>query len=333
MKTSDKWLGYFGGGGSASILGGASLYQINLWSMSGGPVPMPVQVMGTRLGIMAQAEFGHAFCLLIGIQSPSDFTEIKSQGLDWCLNIGGNVSSSVKTLESVWDILIKSATLTGNWAASESAKKAVQILMGDLSLDDGKPKFLLITSPVSIGIGGGIFYEWQSLTKVGSDVAWRYIEPNWWLQQEGNRVTVHMSSIPEPDGARLGIQVRRQKFGADDVMVFEMKYAGMSNGRHTNKLKTINGAVYGGRLCDPFTKNPGLELSSLKPAGILDVGIFTTTRDSQILINEDLRIGLSITRSAQSETNLYKWSSKNYAPVTTNSDGYISRSSDSRKLK
>jgi hypothetical protein len=333
MHVSGTWLGAMGGGFSGSLLLGGSAYQINLWNTGGGPVPMPVLVTGFRAGLMAQVEAGHAFCLLTGVKSENDLKELKSQGLDWCLSIGGDVDAAVKTSGVVFDLLKAAAKSTGNWAAQESAKKAVQLIFGDFEIKPSGPSFILLPSPASLGAGAGLFYEWQTMTRVGTDVAWRYIQPTWRVSSEGGKLKLFMDSIPESNGTTIGLQFRLDTWGADDVLIFDTDRQGMVNMRYTDKLKTVHGLVNGGTLCDPVTKAPGLNLSDLVPYGKLDVGMLTTSRTTDVAKNTSIKIGVSVCKSAFSETNLYKWSSSDYAEVQTDQTGKMTSSKDSRKKK
>lgn len=331
MDFSDKWLGKMGGGISGSLVGGFSAYQFNMWNMAGGSVPIPVLVVGKRLGIMAQLGAGHAFCLMTGVHGPESFTEIESSGIDWELSLGGDADAAVKSIGGLGKELAKAAGKTGNWAVEEGAKKAVQAAMGDFSPQTTKPNFVMIPTPLAVGVGAGVFYEWQTLSKVGSDVAWRYIKPSWRLANEEGGVKLYMDSIPEKDGTMIGIQIMLKTFGPDSIMVFSQnRTASINFGMQTtNKLKTIRGTVHGGALCEQGSTLPGLNLSSLVPAGKLDIGILSTSNDSTVSANTTLKIGVSVTTSATSETNLYKWQSGDYAAVKTGADGKFKMAEDS----
>ncbi len=328
MSYSDKWIGCMGGGFSGSLIVGGSAYQINLWNMGGGQVPMPVLVTGFRAGLVAQIEAGHAFCFLSGVRNEGDVTELKSQGLDWCLSLGGDADAAVKSASTAFDLLKSAAKSSGNWAAQESAKKAVQGIMGDFDLKPKGPSFILLPSPVSLGAGAGLFYEWQTMSKVGTDVAWRYIQPTWRVRTSEGKLRLYMSSIPEKEGATIGLQFRLNVWGADDVLIFDTDRQGMVNARYTDKLKTIRGTVHSGELCDPGTKTRGLDLSSLVPYGKLEVGMMSTSRNTEVAKNKTIQIGVSVCKSYTSETNLYKWSSSDYASVLTDSNGKMSFSTD-----
>ena len=316
MNYGDKWLGKFGGGFSASVIGGGSAYQANVWNMASGNVPMPVLVTGKRLGLMSNAEAGHAIILVTGVPYPEAFSEIKSSGIDWVLSIGGKADAAIKTTSKA-GALLEAASKAGNWAAQESAKKAVQGIMGDFELPSSKPGFILLPTPAAVGVGIGIFYEWQTLVKVGSDVAWRYIKPNWWLQAGQNNLLLHMDSIPEKDNQRVAIHLQRKVFGSDDILLFN------SSGRAS---PVIVGIVKNGRLHDS-SGSLGINLSAQKIAGVTEIGMLSTTRKAGNFAGEKIYISVNVATSL-SGTNLYKWQSKDYAAVQIDATGKMASSSD-----
>lgn len=317
MNYGDKWLGKFGGGGSISVIGGGSAYQANVWNMAGGNVPMPVLVTGARLGLVANADAGHAILLVTGVPYPEAFTEIKSSGVDWVLSFGGKADAAVKSTGKVAKALYDITSEVGNWAAQESAKKAVQTLMGDFELPSSKPGFILLPSPVAVGIGAGIFYEWQTLVKVGSDIAWKYIKPNWWLQAGQSNLWLHMDSIPEKDNQRVAIHLQRKVFGTDDIVLFN------GAGRAS---PVIVGIVKNGKLHDP-SGGLGINLSALKIAGVTEIGMLSTNRKATNFAGEKIYISVNVATSL-SGTNLYKWQSKDYAAVQIDATGKMASSSD-----
>ena len=330
MSDSSKWLGKMGGGFSASLIGGMSVYQLNMWNMAGGTVPMPVLIIGKRLGLMAQAEAGHAFCLLTGVTSPNEFTKLESAGFDWCLSMGGDADSVVKTAGGLSEILVKSAKGAGNWATNTGTKMAVNKFLSDSGADKPKAQFYLIGTPLSVGLGAGIFYEWQTLTKTGTDVAWRYVKPTWWLENKGGKVLLHMSPLPETDGTTIGLQFRTDIWGADDVLIFDTDRIGNVGFNQTDKLKTVRGTVRSGKLCAYNSSDPGLNLSSLIPHGKLEVGMLSTSRNTEVTRNGSVRLGIDVVKDAFSETNLSMWSSDDYAEVKTDGSGRFASTTDTR---
>ncbi|MBQ2261485.1 MAG: hypothetical protein II336_08970 [Loktanella sp.] len=328
MDYSDKWLGTIGGGFSASVVGGMSAYQTNLWSMNGGAVPIPAFVFGTRVGVVAQAEMGHCFCLLTGVSGPHAFSEIRSRGVDWVLSFGGKIDAVTRSYSSASQLLLQASAKTGNWAAQESAKRVVQTVMGDFDIRPGSPSFVLLPSPLAVGVGAGVFYEWQTLTKVGTDVAWRYLKPEWRVENAGDKVVLHVNAIPEADGTQIGLQFRVKRFGSDDLLIFESSRSGLVNMRRTNQLKTVRASVQNGSLVDPATGQKGLDLTALVPVGRSRIGMFSVSSTPEQLLNERLQIGVNITRDPSSDTNLYKWESKHYVPLQTDGRGRFVSAAD-----
>lgn len=328
MQYNDKWLGMVGGGMGASFIAGMSVYQINMWNMAGGEVPMPVIIVCKRLGVVATAGMAHAVCLITGVTSPNEFTEIKSKGVDWALSVGADVDSVVKGLGGVADLIKSAGSKAGNWATQESAKKAVQGVMGDFTPTTTQPNFVLLPTPLALEVGAGVFYEWQTLTKTGTDVAWRYVQPSWWLEKKNGKVLLQMNAIPERDGALIGLQFRLKTWGTDDVLIFRTNRMEMVGFRQTNMLKTVRGTVRGGALYGENSQTPGLDLSALIPAGKLEVGLLSTDNKAKTFTNEGLQIGLSVTRDPRSETNLYKWVSKDYVRIRTGVGGQFETTDD-----
>jgi hypothetical protein len=316
-KSTGSWLGYFGGGFSVSLIGGGSAYQMNLWNTGGGAVPMPVLVTGMRAGIVAQAETGHAFCYVYGVKDPADFKELKSQGFDWCFSVGGKADAVAKGGSKAWKLLKTASKSSGNWAAQESAKKGIQALTGDFDINDKGPGFILLPSPLAVGLGAGVFYEWQTLRKVGTDVAWRYVKPTWYVHHDGKALRLYMYNIPEADGKTIALQLLIDVFGADDIMTFK------------NGKKNVLGTVRSGELCDYGTKRPGINLSALQPSGKVEIGMLTTSQKTTVTKNGEIGIGVGVCRNASSETNLYKWESSDYVKIKTDGEGRFASTKDS----
>lgn len=319
MLYTDKWLGKLGGGFSVAVVGGFSAYQANLWNMAGGNVPMPVIVTGARLGAVANTDAGHAIILVTGVKGPDSFTEIKSSGVDWALNIGGKADAVVKSSGKAASALWKAASSAGNWAAQESAKKGVQALMGDFNAAASTPSFIILPSPMAVGIGAGIFYEWQTLSKLGSDVAWKYVKPMWRLKSEQGGLRLMVDPIPEKDNQRIAIHLHKKVFGSDDILLFKSR-----SGAHPSS--TLFGIVKNGRLHDQ-NGNEGINLSAHPIAGVTEIGMLSTTRKTTSFAGQKIYISVNVAR-ALSDTNLYKWQSKDYASVTVDASEKMVSSSD-----
>ncbi len=312
MDWSDKWLGVAGGGFGFSLIGGMGAYQLNLWNMAGGNVPLRVLVFGKRLGLTAQAEAAHAVCFLSGVPSPNSFTEIKSSGVDWALALGLKADSLVKGGSKAAKAVAEIATSTGNWASHEGAKKAVQGLMGDFSTSSSSPSFVLLPTPVAVAVGAGIWYEWQTMTKVGTDIAWEYVTPVWSLENAGQKVILKMHNIPEADGATLNFHIREKVFGSDNLISFANREGGQGS-------ILLSGTVQNGRLTDPANSiADGFDLTSRIPVGKTEIGMLSVSKTKEVTKSDAVSIGVSV---CQGRINLYRWESDDYAKVLTDAKG------------
>lgn len=140
----DKWLAVAGGGFGFSAIGGIGVYQVELWNVGGQPIPIRALIIGKRLGLMLQAEAGHAICFMCGVRSPGEFDNMYNSGIDWALAIGLDVAKIIKSSGKVLTVAAKAAGAGMiNWAAENTGKKVVEYLMGDLDLDTSKPAFPL----------------------------------------------------------------------------------------------------------------------------------------------------------------------------------------------
>jgi len=321
MQYSDKWLGILGAGFSGSVLGGLSVCQAVVWNMGGSKVPMRVLVKGVRLGAVANADAGHYIVFISGVPYPNAFSEIKSKGVDWTFSLGAKGDAWLKGAGKVGSVLHKASNMPGNWAAQEVAKKTIQGAMGDFELSPKNPAFILLPTPVAVGLGVGIFYEWQTLVKQGTDIAWEYIKPSWWLHAGQNRVTLHMASIPEDEGGKIAIHITRKVFGADDILRFASK-------RGNDSSAVIVGVVRDGMLYDE-SGQLGINLTDRKIAGATEIGMLSTKRVQNNFAGQKISIAINVARSF-SGVNLYKWRSKDYAAVSVDKNGSINASSDIR---
>ena len=316
VDYSDKWLGLAGAGFGFSVIGGVGVYQVNLFCMDGKPVPIRALVVGKRLGATLQAETAHAVCLMTGIRSADGMTEIKSNGVDWALSLGVKADSFLKSGSAVAKGLVELAVHSGNWAAHESAKKLVQGLMGDFELTPKAPSFILLPTPVALGIGAGIYYEWQTMSKVGTDLAWEYLKPQWRLADEGGRVLLKMKGIPEPDGAEFNFHIRENVWGADNLLRFAVPPR--REGEHM-----LTGTVRNGMLCDPqMGLSDGFDLTSRVPVGKTTIGMLSVGKNAEVEKNADVSIGVSVCRG---RINLYRWESDDYATVRSDGAGKFTR--------
>jgi len=316
MNFSDKWLGLAGGGFGFSAIAGVGVYQLNLWNMGGGPVPIRALVIGKRLGITLQAETAHAVCLLTGVNSASDFTTIGSNGLDWALAFGLKVDALAKSGSTVAGVLSKLTKFGDNWAANETAKKAVQGLMGDFTFSPTAPSFVLLPTPAAFAVGAGVYYEWQELSKVGGDLGWKYSPPVWKFENRGGNLFLRMSKIPAQDGDILNFETRVDGWGIDDVIRFIPPGYG--------KARTyLSGRVYGGKLYELGSTGkgkPGVNMTTSQPAGLSTSGFFGIENTKDVVKDGFMDLSVSVCKGIN---NIYHWSSDRYIKVHANGDGRL----------
>lgn len=159
FNPDTTWLGLLGGGVSGSIIGGGSIYQIDLWHMGGNPLPVRALVTGKRLGVMAELTTALAALVVVGCRTGKEMDGLTDTGIDWEFAIGLKGSAIVKTGAQLFKAMAGIASKGVNWAGHESAKRFVQWTMNDLGIVQADKAFNLIPSPVSFGIGAGIFYD------------------------------------------------------------------------------------------------------------------------------------------------------------------------------
>jgi hypothetical protein len=321
MDYSDKWLGLAGGGFGFSAIGGLGVYQVDLWHMGGNPTPIRALIMGKRLGATLQAEASHAVCLMTGVQAASSFSKIESNSVEWALSLGFKADNFIKAGSGAAKTISELAAHTTNWAAHETSKKAVQGMMGDFSFSPKGPNFVLLQTPFAVGIGAGIWYEWQTLTQTGTDIAWQYIKPRWQLTNQNDKVILKMNGIPEVDGARMNFQIKQKKFGPDDLLRWAVPP------RREGKA-LLTGVVKNGVLTDPeMGLENGFDLSTRLPVGKTGIGVFSVSDNGDVERNKTIEIGVGVSRGIN---NLYKWESGDYAKVTTDATGKFVTTSDNR---
>ncbi len=311
------WLGMAGAGFGFSVIGGVGVYQVDLWNMDGNPVPIRARIVGKRLGVTLQAEVAHALVILTGVHSASSFTQLKSQGVDWALSLGVKADSFFKSGSKVAKIASEVAAKSTNWVTHETTKKAVQGIMGDFSLGSGM-NFVLLPTPVALAAGAGVWYEWQTLEKVGGDLTWDYLKPEWRVESSGGKLLLRMRNIPEQDGATFNFRIRTDNWGIDDELIFA---TGAGQAGHMN----LRGVVYDGKLFDARTGGSrdaadGFDLSAYIPVGKSETGMLSVTRSTDVAKNKSFKIGVSICKG---QINLYRWASDDYTSVTAGADGRL----------
>ncbi|MGL4238596.1 hypothetical protein [Tabrizicola sp.] len=321
MDYSDKWLGIAGGGFSGSAIIGGSVYQLTMWNMGGDPVPVQALITGGRIGVSLQVDAGHAVCLLTGVKNLRVQSKVESSGIDWGLSVGAKIDSLLKGSGE----LVKLAAKGGNWAGQEAAKAIVQKEMGDLDIfSKTKADFVLIPTPASVGIGAGLWYEWQTMRPVGGDQTWRYLKPKWRVTSNAGRLLLRMTDIPEPDGTPIVLRVLFDRFGPDTTAIW-------SSSQPHRSLRSGNpnilGYVYGGKLYPSQRAvgdlDDGIDLSERVQIG--SVTGWGGNRSSEIMVDRTVGVSIAVSENRYGDVtyanNTFRWRSNNYIKVRFNSQG------------
>lgn len=334
MTTFDPettWVGLLGGGVSGSIIGGGSIYQIDLWNMGSNPLPVRVLVTGKRLGVVAEAGTALAALVVTGCRSGKDMDGITSSGLDWEIAIGVKGSAMVKTGAKLFKVMASEAAAKAiNWAAHESTKRFVQWAMKDFSLfEKGSKQFNLIPYPLSIGIGAGIFYEWQTLNILGGDIGWKHIKPSWTAENFQNSVYFQLLDIPEQDSqlVRLGFSI--PEWGIDPYIKWKKE---KGEGRVGEKNYHILGNSFEGAFFERSdgTGFSGTNLGNYTPIGRLEEGVLTGfSNTSTVQTNGKLKVRPHVFRFG----NFPYWSASETMTVEVDGKGRFIKVEESGKVR
>lgn len=323
MGWSSTWIGV-GGGFGASALVGASYYSMVLHNMESNQTNINAAVFGRRLGLTLQAEGATAICLMTGVPDGSRFNRMESSGVDWGLGAGFNISATVRNGGVALNTLVDSAASVasrvsqsslGSWATQEPVKNLVRGIMGDITANSNAQNFVVLPTPASLSIGGGLWYEWSDVLKMGHNLMWDREPPNWGLESRAGSVVLRMQGIPLSNGSIIRVGLPVDMFGSDDSLVWD------DNGRRTARLI---GMVFDGKLFPAGTTAArslgpdGITLSNLNFTGHNEVNIFSVGRNSDVATNDTMSIGVSITTGS-----IEHWASSDYCEVRTNSRGQI----------
>lgn len=316
FEPSTTWLGLLGGGVSGSIVGGGSIYQIDLWHMGGDPLPVRVLVTGKRLGIMAEVGTAMAALVVTGCRSGKDMDGLESGGLSWEFAVGLKGSSIVKTGATLFKTMAAEAVAkTVNWALHESAKSFVQWTMDDLGIVQSGKQFALIPSPVAIALGAGIFYEWQTLKLLKGNIGWQHISPTWSVENVQGDVWFQLFDVPEQEEAIVHLGFSVPEWGIDPYI----RWKKVKGSGHVSESKLhINGYVYGGTLFEARKAFwSGINLSNFVPVGRSEAGVFTVTDTKTVKTSGKLTVRPEVLQFG----NYPYWSASETMTVTVDSDG------------
>ena len=283
LDYNTTWIGLLGGGISGSVVAGGSVYQIDVWNMGGNPIPARALVTGKRVGVVAEVGTSHAMLIVTGCLNAGEMNGITSSGIDWELALGLKGSALVKTGAKLFKMVVADATAkVANWAMHESAKRLVQWTMDDLGIVKPGKQFNLLPSPLSLSVGAGIFYDWQTLKLLGGNIGWQYISPKWFVESVNGSVRLQLYNIPEQDGAMVRIGFSVSEWGLDPYIRWKKKTGEAHVDSHQNYQ--IVGYVYDGYLFErrDGMGYAGINLSNLQPVGRLEEGFFSTSRTNEV---------------------------------------------------
>lgn len=330
FKPDTTWVGLLGGGVSGSIIGGGSIFQIDVFNMGGERLPVRALVTGKRVGLVAEVGTAMAALIVTGCRKGAEMDGITSSGIDWEFAVGVKGSALVKTGAKLFKTMAAQATAEGvNWAVHESAKRFVQWATDDLGVVKSGKQFNLIPSPVAFGLGAGVFYEWQTLNLLGGKIAWQHISPRWSIENAAGDVYFQLNNIPEQDGTQISVGFGVDEFGLDPLIRWE-KVKG--EGRVSSKHKYhILGYVYSGVL---FERRDGMgfsgiNLSNYKPIGEMQSGYFTTENNKDVARNTKITIYPQVYQFA----NYPLWTADDRASVEVDKNGRFAKVAGTANLR
>lgn len=328
-SEGSTWLGYLGGGGSAALIVGGGVYQFDLWNVGGKNLPTRVYVTSKKVGLMAHAGISHAMILVTGASTQKSLNKVGSSGIDWEFDIGASAKAlkgmaKFKKYAELFEKVEKLATAGGkatrtmtNWAGHEASKRLTQAAMGDLGVVQGSgPQFNVLPSPLSLGIGAGIVYDWQTMYTMGGKQAWSMISPNWFVEQGANGVVLQMYNIPEQDGTWIDVAIGVNEWGIDPYIRWKRDNGGPSLGsRHKYHIR---GYVWNGWLWQtPKSQTSGLDLGKLMPIGQLETGMISVDKTRTINKNSKIKIYPAVINFG----NYPYWTADDSTPVSTDGTG------------
>ncbi|MEZ5429080.1 MAG: hypothetical protein R2747_22730 [Pyrinomonadaceae bacterium] len=330
FNPDTTWLGLLGGGVSGSILGGGSIYQIDLWHMGGDPLPVRALVTGKRVGVVAEVSTAMAALVVTGCRTGKEMDGITSSGIDWELAVGLKGSAIVKTGAKLFKVVAaEAAAKSVNWAVHESAKRFVQWTMNDLGVVQSGKQFNLIPSPLSLGVGAGIFYEWQTLKLLGGKIGWQHISPTWNVENFDGGVYFQLLDIPEQDGSLVHLGFSVPEWGIDPYIRWKKE---KGEGRVGQKNYHIDGYSYEAAF---FERRDGMGLSGINlsnylPIGRLEEGIFTGFSDTKTVTKSGK---LTVRPHVFEFSNYSFWSASDTMTVDVDSSGRFTRVDGSSKFR
>ena len=225
MSMDKTWVGIAGGLG-VSVVGGISANFIKFVNMKNTQATMTCGVSGLRLGAVAHVGGNISLAILTGVKTRSDIKNLKSGGWDFAADFGakwgamvkagGWAAKGLKALNTVSDL-----PKLRLWAGSEAGKNFVNFLTGDLEMSQTKPSFAMVGTPAGLGLGAGVWYEWQSVTALGGGRAWEHFKPCWRIVKHQGNHWLQIARVPEEDGKDLIVNFREDVWGYDHSLKME----------------------------------------------------------------------------------------------------------------
>ncbi len=246
------------GGGGASFIIGGGLYVLPFVNVADPRKMILAAVTCKRLGVVIHAGASHAIGIMVGVGSTSDMEGLTGGGYDFAADLGAKWGQIVKQGGRIgkWLGIIEAAFKGMSAGAraglakgteivfSEAAKGLVNEFAGNFDLDEKRRGFYMFGTPVGIGIGAGVWYEWQSVWALGGPQAWDYGQPQWRLQPYGSSVLFQVRNIPEPNGTDMKVYgFRVKEWGTDPYIDF-----GTPNARGGVNLADFRGESKGFRF-------------------------------------------------------------------------------------
>jgi hypothetical protein len=331
-SDGNTWLGYLGGGGSAALIVGGGIFQFDLWNLGGTNLPTRVYVTSKKVGLMAHAGLSHAMVLVVGAKNQTELEGIKSGGIDWEFDIGASAKAlkGVAKFQKYADLFAqveKLATVGGkgvrtmtNWAGHETAKRLVDAAQGELGVVQSPgPQFNILPSPMSVGIGAGIAYDWQTMHTMGGKNAWSMISPGWFVENGANGVVLQMYNIPEQDGTWIDVAIGINEWGSDPYIRFKSGQGGPTLGSNAYHVR---GYVWNGWLWQtPKSGSSGIELGALTPIGQLETGMVSVSNTNTVNKNATIKIYPVVIHFG----NMPYWSAGDSTSVTTDGSARLKK--------